>query len=301
MSFNRIPFGFKPADGTFVDVAEVTRGAKCGCICPSCKTPLIARHCESDRVWHFAHDWRGVYKETQKECDFSFYLSVRMMARQIISDQLSVSLPAYCGEVINKTSIYSKTFSEKFTVTKSRDITLINVRVENRFLGMDVDVIGEVQGYKFVIYFTHPGRAIPFQPDSFEGEKCGVITISLEPLQNLFSKCRKQKISYQQLLSEFIQSDLTSKSWFYHPLFEKKRRQAKARLDERLQPKPIISPPITAPQKVEFRGERNKMLRTKNHVLFRCEKCDREWQGQIPGINACPDCRSTQHRKQISS
>ncbi len=64
--FTLIPFGYDPSDDSFVDVEDVPRGAKCGCICPACKTPLIARQRE-EKEWHFAHASRKVYEKTQKE------------------------------------------------------------------------------------------------------------------------------------------------------------------------------------------------------------------------------------------
>jgi len=51
---NHIPFGLRENDKAIVDVYEVKRGRECGCICPSCRTPLIARQGE-EKVWHFAH------------------------------------------------------------------------------------------------------------------------------------------------------------------------------------------------------------------------------------------------------
>ena len=78
---NHIPFGLRESDGAIIDVYAVQRG--CGCICPSCQTPLIARQGE-EKVWHFAHASRNVYDRTVQECDFSFCVSVRFMARQLI-------------------------------------------------------------------------------------------------------------------------------------------------------------------------------------------------------------------------
>ena len=94
MDFTLIPFGLSEEDGRFLDVAEVPRGKRCGCICPSCKTPLIARHGNINE-WHFAHASRTVYLKTETECEFSFYVSVRLMARQIVDDTLSMAFPAY--------------------------------------------------------------------------------------------------------------------------------------------------------------------------------------------------------------
>ncbi|MBL8484120.1 MAG: hypothetical protein JNJ60_18125 [Rhodocyclaceae bacterium] len=41
-------------DGQIVSVADVERGQACGCTCPACNAPLIARQGDV-RVWHFAH------------------------------------------------------------------------------------------------------------------------------------------------------------------------------------------------------------------------------------------------------
>lgn len=38
-----IPFGLHKKSNRLVDVGSVAKGKACGCICPSCQTPLIAR------------------------------------------------------------------------------------------------------------------------------------------------------------------------------------------------------------------------------------------------------------------
>ena len=52
------PFGLLKATGELVEVEEVEGGAACGCICPSCSTPLVARR-GTEKIWHFAHESRG--------------------------------------------------------------------------------------------------------------------------------------------------------------------------------------------------------------------------------------------------
>ena len=60
-AFTLIPFGLHLKSNQVVDVGSVQNGIKCDCICPSCKTPLIARH-GSIKEWHFAHQSRDVKK-----------------------------------------------------------------------------------------------------------------------------------------------------------------------------------------------------------------------------------------------
>uniref|UniRef100_UPI002B477B28 competence protein CoiA family protein n=1 Tax=Vibrio vulnificus TaxID=672 RepID=UPI002B477B28 len=94
MLLQHVPFGLRIQDQTFVDVADVVRGKNCGCICPSCHTPLIARQGE-EKQWHFAHASRKV-EGTDKECDFSFFVSVRMMARQARFQIISATFMERC-------------------------------------------------------------------------------------------------------------------------------------------------------------------------------------------------------------
>ncbi len=48
----RIPFGEK--DGRLYDPIGVDRGKACGCVCPECRRPLVAKH-GAKNVAHFAH------------------------------------------------------------------------------------------------------------------------------------------------------------------------------------------------------------------------------------------------------
>ena len=86
-----------------VDVGSVSRGNKCGCICPSCKTPLTARQGEQ-KEWHFAHQSRGVHAETKNECEYSFAVSVRLMIRQLAANGLELLVP----ELVDYISAYSE-------------------------------------------------------------------------------------------------------------------------------------------------------------------------------------------------
>jgi hypothetical protein len=56
----KIPFAL--SDGNYVGVDDVPRGLACGCVCPGCKHPLVARHGDV-LEHHFAHVHEGA-------CDF---------------------------------------------------------------------------------------------------------------------------------------------------------------------------------------------------------------------------------------
>ncbi|OAN16485.1 hypothetical protein A3K86_10705 [Photobacterium jeanii] len=225
INFQHIPFGLRESDGELVDVADVQRGMGCNCICPSCKTPLIARHGDVNQ-WHFAHASRSVYSKTKKDCDFSFYVSVRLMARQIFQEEMTIQLPQYKG-IVSDYSSSGFCFAEEFIVSDKQSIQLSDVKIEASFNGISVDVVGNVGAFKFVIYLTHPNRHVPSELSCFKHPKYGVLKLSLESLITLYSENNHSKSSYKKLLKDFLANDLPSKEWLFHPRYEQSENHAK--------------------------------------------------------------------------
>lgn len=73
-------------DGRVVHVNEVSNGAKCGCSCPSCHSPLIAKNEGGERAHHFAHDGRL----EEHSCSET---ALHFAAKQIVADKMRVLLP----------------------------------------------------------------------------------------------------------------------------------------------------------------------------------------------------------------
>lgn len=232
IELNLIPFGVRQQDGELVDVADVPRGKKCGCVCPSCKTPLIARHGDV-KDWHFAHASRTVYSKTEKECAYSFYVSVRMMARQIIEKEIEISLPEYKDLVSEYLPQYGHKISEVFTISEQQKILLTNVQIEHNYLGIPVDVLGHIGEFSFIIYFTHPGRDIPREFYNPHNRKCGIISVSLTRLPFLFQSSRNSKGTYQTILQNFLLNNISSKEWIFHPRYRHCEQDAKIRLEKK--------------------------------------------------------------------
>lgn len=86
-----IPFSLRLIEQQFVDVSEVERGKNCGCVCPSCKTALISRQGKVNE-WCFAHAAKGSADSIENECEFSFWVSIALMAKQIVSTAKSIKL-----------------------------------------------------------------------------------------------------------------------------------------------------------------------------------------------------------------
>ena len=80
-----IPFARRQIDGRSVDATMVVSGLKCGCECPSCGKPVIARHC-TERVSHFAHP-------AVANCQATYESALHLAAKQVIVDLGFVWLP----------------------------------------------------------------------------------------------------------------------------------------------------------------------------------------------------------------
>ena len=212
-----------------VDVGSVPRGNKCGCICPSCKTPLTARQGEQNE-WHFAHQSRGVHKETKRECEYSFVVSVRLMIRQLAGDGLKILVPELVDHIDAYSEVSYQHKREDFCVAKKSLIELDSPKVGAVFSGVEVDVIGFVKKFQFVIYITYKGRHIPMELLKPDTEQAGIIEINLESLLPAFQQ--EKKGQYINVLKEFIEEKLNGKSWVYHPRTKKKRKEAQNRIAE---------------------------------------------------------------------
>ena len=311
---NKIPFGLRESDNALVDVYDVPNGKQSGCVCPSCQTPLEARQGDIN-VWHFAHSSKKVYQKTKNDCEYSFYLSLRLMARQLIGKQIKLSLPECKGTIEYYEGVHRFTQWKEFVVSKQQDITLDDLEVENTFSGVPVDLIGTIGKFKFVVYFTHPERIVPtilFKPTD---SKCGIIQIALDSLQSQFNVAKAEGKTYHEILTDFLISDRESKRWTYHPRFEKaalraleplqketsnlsytvsygKNNNHLTQLHKKLNKYQSVTPLKSHDLTIE-------MSQPSKWVHFECVICKSEWDGYEAGGNQCPNCKDHLFTKQI--
>lgn len=290
MEFTLVPFGWNVERQSMVDVVDVQRGKASGCICPSCKAPLVARQ-GTQKQWHFAHESRHVYGQTQVDCEFSFYVSVRMMARQLVGDRLDLHLPAFRDQVD------SGDLSERFTVTEARTISLSCVQVETNFAGVTVDVLGSVGDFSFVLFLSHPGRVVPEQLTTPTDRRCGVVGVDLTQTSRVLAASRDEGRSHAAALSDFLTRDTESKRWVFHPKHAAMREQAQSRLEQR------VSYHAGLKGRRGFDsggGEAAGPLSsthgpTQRQGQFRCVVCSSVWLGPHPGLTPCPKCQTHLH------
>ena len=81
-------------------VGEVDRGAACGCFCPVCASPLIARQGRL-KEWHFAHE----AAQERVECEVGALNMIRRVAAEVLHRNPLPTLPLYAQEVSSRSSL----------------------------------------------------------------------------------------------------------------------------------------------------------------------------------------------------
>lgn len=88
-----IPFGLSVADGRMLAPLEAPLGKHCGCICPACRDPIIAKHCVGSAISaHFAH-------QANANCSSGFETALHLAAKQLIAERRLLHLPPLVAEL----------------------------------------------------------------------------------------------------------------------------------------------------------------------------------------------------------
>jgi hypothetical protein len=135
----RVPFGL---DGlTIYEPHQVPNGMACGCICPACKRPLIAK--QRAKTPHFAH-------APGEDCENGLETAVHLAAKQILADRREVRLPA-----VEFRSSYAK---GRTTISSPEKIVSVDsVELESWLIDMRPDIVVKLgdQSYLVEIAVTH--------------------------------------------------------------------------------------------------------------------------------------------------
>lgn len=86
----RVPFGLK--DGRMWGPKQVASGLRCGCVCPACQAPLVAKAAASRRRRpHFAH-------LSETDCRAGYETALHKKAKQLVVEHALLLLPTWDGE-----------------------------------------------------------------------------------------------------------------------------------------------------------------------------------------------------------
>lgn len=137
---NQLIYAIK--DGVATSIENVESGLKCGCICPSCGEPLVARK-GAKRMHHFAHYFGH-------NCEYGYETSLHLAAKEILSKANRIMLPAVYVQFPN-----SPKAPELYC--ESKEIEIERVELEKRFQDVIPDVVIYAGGKQLFleVYVTH--------------------------------------------------------------------------------------------------------------------------------------------------
>lgn len=256
-----IPFALHEQSQRLVDVASVPKGRGCGCICPSCETPLTARQGQKKR-WHFAHLSQGVDEHTQRECHYSLAVSIRLMIRQIARDGLSLMTPEKRGFVRKPHN--GRQATVQYRVSAPQAIQLERVEVETEFSGVKVDVCAHVANTALAVFLWQSDRPVPEPLSEPQDPNCGVIAINVEQVPPVLEEVDDG--GYTRVLAAYLAESSEGRWWLYHPREPAVRQKALEELES------LTRPP--------------------NPVPMECVMCREQWEGESARDRNCPRCNT---------
>lgn len=215
-----IPFGYRKETDEYVDVDDVENGLACNCICPSCDMRFEARHGD-EREHHFKH-----HVKAEKECDFSYWVAVRSMAKQILeqSTVLNIDVERLFADIPWKNQIIQM------------DIFAINPRRKNH--GFDFELLTSI-GYIYVYFVTPENESagryrahIKNQPRYFATDL--ILEVDLTTLSSVKKNAKSR-------LEKLIIEELDSKTWVSSKYPFKPKPIKPAKQEQTIRPARIIN------------------------------------------------------------
>lgn len=192
-----VPFGIDKSTGHITEVANVPRGAACGCVCPSCGAELLARQ-GTEKEWHFAHNFRSTDKPAE-ECDLAFDTACRLFIIDMLlaGHVAHISLPALPDRAPRRLQ------SPQF--------------VRSTEYG---DVCASLGQYKLEVFITYSGRARP--PPPADPSSTGVLSIEINQIQKRYAAARARKGVVGDIVRDMLITPGPGLIWLYHPRLKPK-------------------------------------------------------------------------------
>lgn len=127
----RLPYGM--LDGKLTHVSQVPSGLACGCRCPGCDAPLIAKKGKA-KLHHFAH-------AKDADCGGGVETALHLAAKQILEQRKRVFLPTVEVKVPRKG--YSRVLD---VLAHEQEYSLDQVTLEQRIDSIVPDVMAHIRG-----------------------------------------------------------------------------------------------------------------------------------------------------------
>ena len=101
-------------DGAMRFIGEVERGAACGCRCPECGSPLVAKQ-GNEKEWHFAHEGG----QERPECEAGATNMLRRLAVEYLRAQPVLEFPSY------RERVQVRSLQRELTEVVAREVRIV--------------------------------------------------------------------------------------------------------------------------------------------------------------------------------
>ena len=186
-------------NGAIVHISSVSKGLKCGCNCPECKEPLIARK-GSERVHHFSH-------KPGSKCQGAAETILHKLAKEIISELDNISIPPYYYRRKSPKHIFPQVIHEE-KIASGGVVSIDKVIVEPHFGGFKPDTVVFHNGKQLAIEVAVTHKVDKKKKKRLRKHEMPTIEIRLEYQHTLWNR---------ESLIKLIQENKENKFWIYHP------------------------------------------------------------------------------------
>jgi len=198
----RVPFGL--ATDVLVEPGQVKNGKLCGCICPGCKRPLIAK--QGAATPHFAH-------APGEDCANGLETAVHLAAKQIIAERKQVRLPAV--EYLNP---YTSGRGLSL-VSDEAVVSIDDVRLEPWLDDMRPDILVVIDGKEFLVEIAVTNFVDAHKLSKIHRLKMPSIEIDASSLKGNFTF---------ESLSQLLFSAPYPATWLYNETIDRSTEEASA-------------------------------------------------------------------------
>lgn len=203
-----VPFGLK--EGRLFEPSQVPNGKACSCVCPACKSPVIAK--QNAATPHFAH-------AQDENCTKSLETAIHLAAKQIIAERKELFLPE-----LSYLNIWSK--SQRRTVIRHALVEpLQDVAVECWLEDIRPDLIATINNQQYLVEIAVSHFVDESKMEKIRRISAPTIEIDASELQEPFTF---------NALEELIYNRPSKTNWLYHPKTEELALDAQKQYQEEL-------------------------------------------------------------------
>lgn len=181
-------------DGEITSIDEVERGAECGCVCPACGAPLMARKGKK-MMHHFAHC-------AGNDCEYGYEFSLRLAVKEILTKAGKITLPPVSVKFPNS-------YKSNELVSEAREVPVERVGLEYRFDDVVPDIMVHTGGEQFFVGIRIAREMEEQKLNELQKADISVIEINLSRVMGT--------ISIEEL-TEILLCNREEKQWKYNAL-----------------------------------------------------------------------------------